>query len=62
MAIRDFELCYKNTGERRYLEKAFEFAEKSKVAGLLAATRELNAIQFHIPPAIAELKNHSSGK
>jgi CHAT domain-containing protein len=55
-AIRDFELCYKNTGERRYLEKAFEFTEKSKVAGLLAATRELNAIQLHIPPAIAELE------
>jgi len=56
MAIRDFELCYKNTGEQRYLEKTFEFTEKSKVAGLLAATRELNAIQFHIPPDIAELE------
>jgi len=56
MAIRDFELCYKNSGDRRYLEKAFEFTEKSKVAGLLAATRELNAIQFHIPPDIAEFE------
>jgi CHAT domain-containing protein len=55
-AIRDFELCYRNTGDRRYLEKAFEFTEKSKVAGLLAATRELNAIQFHIPPDVAELE------
>lgn len=55
-AIRDFELCYRNTGERRYFEKAFEYAEKSKVAGLLAATRELNAIQFHIPPEVAELE------
>ena len=56
MAIRDFELCYKKTGHRSYLEKAFEIAEKSKVAGLLAATRELNAIQFHIPPETAEFE------
>jgi CHAT domain-containing protein len=55
-AIRDFQLCFRNTGNRRFLEKAFEFSEKSKVAGLLAATRELNAIQFHIPRAIAELE------
>lgn len=56
MAIHDFELCYKKTGDRSFLEKAFEIAEKSKVAGLLAATRELNAIQFHIPQDIAELE------
>jgi CHAT domain-containing protein len=55
-AIRDFELCYSNTGDRRYLEKAFEYAEKSKVAGLLAATRQLNAIQFNIPPDVANLE------
>ncbi len=55
-AIRDFELCFRITGEQRFLEKTFEYAEKSKVAGLLAATRELNAINFHIPPAIAELE------
>jgi CHAT domain-containing protein len=54
MAIRDFELCYRKTGNRVFLEKAFEFAEKSKVAGLLAATRELNAVQFHIPESAAE--------
>lgn len=53
MAIRDFELCYRATMDRTYLEKAFGIAEKSKVAGLLAATRELNAKQFHIPSAIA---------
>ncbi|HBE39953.1 MAG TPA: hypothetical protein DDW27_01870 [Bacteroidales bacterium] len=53
-AISDFELCYRNTSDRSFLEKAFGIAEKSKVAGLLAATRELNAIQFHIPPSIAE--------
>ncbi len=55
-SIRDFELCFRSTGEHRFLEKTFEYAEKSKVAGLLAATRELNAINFHIPPVIAELE------
>jgi len=56
-SIRDFELCFRSTGEQRFLEKAFEYAEKSKVAGLLAATRELNAVNFHIPQAIAELEH-----
>jgi len=56
LAISDFELCYRNTAETRFLEKVFEFAEKSKVAGLLSATRELNAVNFHIPAGIAELE------
>jgi len=54
--IRDFDLCYKNTGNKSYLEKAFEYSERSKVAGLLASTRELKATQFHIPADIAELE------
>ncbi len=52
-AIRDFELCYRNTGNRMFLEKAFEYAERSKVAGLLAATRQMKAVQFHIPDHLA---------
>ena len=54
--IRDFDLCYNNTGNDYYLKKAFEYAEKSKVAGLLASTRELKATQFHIPSEIADLE------
>ena len=54
--IRDFDLCYKNTGNDYFLKKAFEYAEKSKVAGLLASTRELKATQFHIPSEIADLE------
>ncbi len=54
--IRDFDLCYKNTGDKAFLDKAFEYSEKSKVAGLLASTRELKATQFHIPAEIAELE------
>jgi len=52
-AIHDFNLLYTITSDRHYLEKAFEYSEKSKVAGLLTATRELKATQFHIPSTIA---------
>jgi CHAT domain-containing protein len=55
-AIRDFNLLYSNTANRRFLEKAFEYLEKSKVAGLLASTRELKAVQLHIPQGIAEFE------
>jgi CHAT domain-containing protein len=55
-ALSDFELCYKITENPDYLIKAFEYSEKSKVAGLLASTRELKATQFHIPAAIADLE------
>jgi len=55
-AMRDFDLCYKLTHDKGFLEKAFVYSEKSKVAGLLASTRELKATQFHIPPDIAELE------
>ncbi len=60
-AIRDFDQCYKKTGNPVFLEKAFEYSEKSKVAGLLASTRELKATQFHIPPDIAELEKSLQG-
>ncbi|MCJ7449567.1 MAG: CHAT domain-containing protein [Bacteroidales bacterium] len=56
IAIRDFELCYRTTQQIRFLERVFEYLERSKVAGLLAATRELDAVQFHIPPDISELE------
>jgi len=55
-AIHDFDLLYSKTGEQAYLEKAFEYSEKSKVAGLLTATRELKASQFHIPADISNLE------
>jgi CHAT domain-containing protein len=48
-AIRDFNILYNQTANPRYLKKAFEYSEKTKVAGLLASTRELKATQFHIP-------------
>lgn len=54
--IHDLDLCYKVTGDRSFLKKAFTYSEKSKVAGLLASTRELRATQFHIPDETAELE------
>jgi CHAT domain-containing protein len=56
--ISDFNICYLNTGEQKYLEKAFIYAEKSKVAGLLTATREMNAIEFKIPLKAGELEKN----
>ena len=54
--IRDFNLLYIKTADRQFLEKAFEYSEKSKIAGLLTATRELKAAQFHIPSDIADFE------
>jgi len=55
-AIRDFNVLYRLTGNPVYLESDFEFSEKSKVAGLLTATRELNASQFNIPDDLSDLE------
>ncbi len=56
MAINDFYLCYRESNDPGFVEKIFEYSEKSKVAGLLTATRELKAVQFHIPSDIAQLE------
>lgn len=55
-AIRDFNLLYSKTSDSKFLEKAFEYSEKCKVAGLLTSTRELKATQFQIPSNIANLE------
>jgi CHAT domain-containing protein/tetratricopeptide (TPR) repeat protein len=52
-AIRCLNESYKRTTKQFYLEKAFEYSEKSKVASLLASTREMKAIQNHIPSNLA---------
>ena len=54
--IRDFNLLYSKTADRHYLEKAFEYSEKSKVADLLTSTRELKATQFNIPSDIGNFE------
>jgi CHAT domain-containing protein len=57
-AISDFYHLYSYTNDQLFLEKAFEYSEKSKVAGLLASTRELKATQLHIPSEIAVLEKN----
>jgi CHAT domain-containing protein/tetratricopeptide (TPR) repeat protein len=52
-AINDSYHLYIKTSDPNFLSKAFSYSEKSKVAGLLASTRELKAVQFHIPSVIA---------
>jgi CHAT domain-containing protein len=57
-AIHDFYRLYKETGKPQYLEKAFEYSEKSKVAGLLASVRELKASQLKIPADIGKFEKN----
>ncbi len=54
--IRDFNLLYRKTGDKRYLETLFEYSEKSKVAGLLTSARELKAAQLHLPPDVGNFE------
>lgn len=55
-AIECFYYCNKLTDNPIFLEKAFEYTEKSKVANLLASTREMKAIKSHIPENLASLE------
>lgn len=55
-AISANVLLHNNTGDESYLNNTFIYGEKSKAAGLLAATREMKGIQFHIPEHLAEFE------
>jgi CHAT domain-containing protein/tetratricopeptide (TPR) repeat protein len=61
-AIRDFNLLYNKTANYDYLESAFEFSEKTKVASLLTSTRELKAAQFQIPSEISSFERELQQK
>lgn len=41
--------CYKISGRNDFLEKAFEYSERSKAASLLASIREMKAMKIFIP-------------
>jgi CHAT domain-containing protein len=53
--IENYCSLYKSERNNVYLEKAFEFSERSKVAGLLAITRQINATRFSIPPKLSDI-------
>lgn len=59
--MRDLNLLYSKTNNHLYLDKAFEYMEKSKVAGLLTSTRELKATQLNIPPLIGDFEKKLQG-
>ncbi|MCA1755840.1 MAG: CHAT domain-containing protein [Bacteroidales bacterium] len=47
---------WKVTGDQQYLDEAFNYAEKAKASSLLASTRQLRAMNFHLPEKIARLE------
>ncbi len=55
-AIMCLNECYSKTNDKQYLEKAFKYSEKSKVANLLASTREMRAMQNFIPASLADME------
>lgn len=56
IAIDILNELYIFTEDNKYLEKAFSVSEKSKAAGLLAATRNNRAMNFHLPSDLAGLE------
>lgn len=54
--IKTYSNCYKLTHDDEFLEKAFEYSEKSKAASLLASTREMKALKYHVPDNLAEME------
>lgn len=55
-AIRDFNTLYCITKDNRFLESAFRYSEKTKVAGLLTSARELKAAQLKIPESVGNFE------
>ena len=56
IAIAVLKELYEISSDKVYIEKAFSVSEKSKAAGLLAATRNNRAMNFHLPGDLASLE------
>ena len=54
--VSTLHLIWKVTGDQQYLYEAFNYAEKAKASSLLASTRQLRAMNFHLPEKIARLE------
>jgi CHAT domain-containing protein len=54
--VSTLHLLWKATGDQQYLFEAFNYAEKAKASSLLASTRQLRAMNFHLPERIARLE------
>ncbi len=55
--IKNYIQLYSVNRDKAYLEGAFEFSERSKVAGFLASMRELNAAKFSLPEDLVSQDN-----
>jgi hypothetical protein len=55
--IDNYVQLYSLNHDKAYLEGAFEFSERSKVAGFLASMRELNAAKFSLPEDLVRQDN-----
>ncbi|HUW92970.1 MAG TPA: CHAT domain-containing tetratricopeptide repeat protein [Bacteroidales bacterium] len=55
--IENYCSLYKNNHDPELLKSAFEYSERSKVAGFLASIREVNATRFSIPDDLSLLDN-----
>ena len=56
MAIYILSELFRLTGDEYYLERSLVISEKSKAAGLLAATRNNRSINYQLPAGVAELE------
>ena len=53
--ICNYATLYRNNSDHSLLTEAFEYSERSKVAGFLASMRELNATRFSVPDDLGHL-------
>jgi len=53
--IENYCSLYLTSKYNGYINKAFEYSEKSKMSGFLAATRQMDATNFSIPNDLAEI-------
>jgi CHAT domain-containing protein len=60
--IDDYVQLYNQHHDRAYLDGAFEFSERSKVAGFLASMREVNAAKLSLPDEMVTLDNEIRGR
>ena len=51
-AISSYLRCYNFSRQEIFLEKAFEYSERSKASSLLASIREMKAMKIYIPAAL----------
>lgn len=56
--INDLYVLWSLSGSERHLKLAFEYAERSKAAGLLVSLREIRASQFLIPDSLSVLERN----